>query len=528
VDAAKYYDTSEVVINTLVTASNCAQIIVVRAPARPRPRATAPRHVRARASSLNFHGVASLALRPLPAPLAQALVWTMNMEAQHGLQVPYIVGSALLLVGGWLSFYGAQPSHWGLIWVFVGVLLSSAGATFLCTLPVPLSSRWFPFEERTFATAVGAMSLVCGIACAYVLQAALHRHIPRFLLLNALLSTTTLPLAPLFRDPPNRNRALGVDAAEQGALLARSAAASAESSLAAAAAKGIEGVQGAASGVALSAGLPLPVTSVGGASNAAALDSVRINTILWLTDWRVALLLLGSTYILGMGFTFLTLIDEVLPPDIQDIKTILAVVFLFSGMTGMVAIGSFVDATKEYIGTLRAVLIILVASYVVMAVAWQYSQQALLYASTSLVAASTFAVMPVSLEIAVELTYHSGVELEGAINSWIAVIGSSVFNSVTIYVADPNILGVPLVYTGWLWLGFVLLGAAVLVPVEGRLHRTEDEGRRRAMAEGALAVARAEEGGEGGGGCAGGGLDDQDEVPTSTYGATGAPLLKQA
>ena len=30
VDAAKYYDTSEVVINTLVTASNVAQIVVVR------------------------------------------------------------------------------------------------------------------------------------------------------------------------------------------------------------------------------------------------------------------------------------------------------------------------------------------------------------------------------------------------------------------------------------------------------------------------------------------------------------------
>jgi hypothetical protein len=468
----------------------------------------------------------------------QALVWTMNMEAQHGLQVPYIVGSALLLVGGWLSFYGAQPSHWGLAWVFVGVLLSSAGATFLCTLPVPLSSRWFPFEERTFATAVGAMSLVCGIACAYVLQAALHRHIPRFLLLNALLSTTTLPLAPLFRDPPNRNRVLGVDAAEQGALLARGAAASAESSaaaaLAAAGGKGGEHHAAVAAGAvaAAASAVGLPVAS--GPGGAAALDSVRINTILWLTDWRVALLLLGSTYILGMGFTFLTLIDEVLPPDIRDIKTILAVVFLFSGMTGMVAIGSFVDATKEYIGTLRAVLIILVASYVVMAVAWQFSQQALLYAATSLVAASTFAVMPVSLEIAVELTYHSGVELEGAINSWIAVIGSSVFNSITIYVADPNILGVPLVYTGWLWLGFVLLGAAVLVPVEGRLHRTEDEGRRRALAEGALAAARAEEGGDGGAGGGGGGCaeagdpGDEDAVPTSTYGAMGAPLLKQA
>ena len=430
------------------------------------------------------------------------------MEAQHGLQVPYIVGSVLLLVGGWLSFYGAQPSHWGLVWVFVGVLLSSAGATFLCTLPVPLSSRWFPFEERTFATAVGAMSLVCGIACAYVLQAALRRHIPKFLLLNALLSTTTLPLAPLFRDPPHRSRAANGGESADAALLG---GASSSSSLAALpAGEAADASAGAPAGEAAAPPSSAPaVLGLSASQSNPALDSVRINTILWLTDWRVALLLLGSTYILGMGFTFLTLIDEVLPPDICDIKTILAVVFLFSGMTGMVAIGSFVDATKEYIGTLRAVLIILVTSYIVMAVAWQFSQQALLYASTSLVAASTFAVMPVSLEIAVELTYHSGVELEGAINSWIAVIGSSVFNSVTIYAADPNILHVPLVYTGWLWLGFVLLGAAVLVPVEGRLHRTEDEGRRRALAEG-LAVARAEEGEPG----------DEGAEAAAKYGAT--------
>ncbi len=262
------------------------------------------------------------------------------MESQYGLQVPYVVGSSLLVVGGWLSFYGAAPSHWGLTWVFVGVLLSSAGATFLCTLPVPLSARWFPFEERTFATAIGAMSLVCGIACAYVLQAALHRHIPTFLLLNAVLSTTTLPLAPLFRDPSNRNRALGIDAAEQGALLARTAAAAGAAAEEAGDGKGSGPAQSTVAAAAAAAGLPA-------SASAQALDSVHINTILWMSDWRVALLLLGSTYILGMGFTFLTLIDEVLPVDIRDIKTILAVVFLFSGMTGMVAIGSFVDATKE-------------------------------------------------------------------------------------------------------------------------------------------------------------------------------------
>jgi hypothetical protein len=142
-----------------------------------------------------------------------------------------------------------------------------------------------------------------------------------------------------------------------------------------------------------------------------------------------------------------------------------------------------------------------------MAIAWQFSMQAMLYAATSLVAACTFAVMPVALEIAVELTYHSGVELEGAINSWIAVIGSSVWNSITIYAADPNILGVPLQYTGWMWLGYVTVGAAVLVPVEGRLHRTEEEGRRRALEQQGLALEEAEK-------------RQVQEVEGASYGAT--------
>lgn len=391
IDAAQYYDCSEIMINTLVTVSNAAQIAV-------------------------------------------ALIWTMNLESTHGLQIPYVLGAMLLVGGGWLSYYGKSPTHSGLFFVFLGVSLSSAGATFLCTLPVPLSARWFPYEERTFATAIGAMAAIFGYACAYVLQAVLHKDIPGFLLLNAILSTTTLPLAPLFRDPPDRDRALGIEKDKY-------------------------------------------------AEKSAPLDNGRINTILWLTDWRVALLLIGSTYILGLGLTFLTLIDEVLPPDIRDIKTILAIVFLFSGMTGMVAIGSFVDATREYISTLRGVLGVLTFSYVVMSVAWQYSLEALLYASTSLVAATTFAVMPVALEVAVELTYGHGVELEGAINSWIAVIGSSIWNSVTIYVADPNMLGVPLMYTGWLWLAYAMVGVVMLVPVEGRLHRMEEEMRKRAISD---------------------------------------------
>jgi len=400
------------------------------------------------------------------ASLREAGLTPGAVETQHGLQVPYVVGSSLLVAGGWLCFFGATPDHRGLAFVFVGILLSSAGATFLCTLPVPLSSRWFPLEERTFATSVGAMALVCGIACSYVLQAAFHKDIPRFLLLNAVLSTTTLPLAPLFRDPPGRVRGAPAAPAEAASLL--SAGGSLTESAPSTRPPAVQGK-----------GVPprRRPSLVPLGENLE--ESVRLNTILWLTDWRVALLLLGSTYVLGFGFTFLSLIDEVLPPDLADIKTALAVVFLFSGMTGMVAIGSFVDATKEFIGTLRAVLLVLVASYAVMAVAWQFGLQALLYASASLVAASTFAVMPVSLEICVELTYHAGEELEGAINSWIAVIGSSVWNSVTIYVADPNLLHVPLRYTGWLWLAFIVLGAAVLVPVEGRLHRTEEEASRR-------------------------------------------------
>lgn len=53
------------------------------------------------------------------------------------------------------------------------------------------------------------------------------------------------------------------------------------------------------------------------------------------------------------------------------------------------------------------------------------------------------------------------------------------WNSITIYAADPILLGVPLAYTGWLWLSFVLVGAALLIPVEGRLHRTEEFSRRQ-------------------------------------------------
>lgn len=76
-----------------------------------------------------------------------------------------------------------------------------------------------------------------------------------------MLSTTTLPFAPLFRDPPDRQlQVVGVGGGEKDAA-------------------GKDGKQ--------------------------PLDSGRINTILWLTDWRVALLLIGSTYILGLGLTYL-------------------------------------------------------------------------------------------------------------------------------------------------------------------------------------------------------------------------------
>lgn len=356
------------------------------------------------------------------------------------------------------------------------------------------------------------MSLVCGIACAYVLQASLHRHIPRFLLLNAVLSTTTLPLAPLFRDPSHRSRALGVDAGEQAALLTRTEAGSGENP---------------------------PVRTKGERLDTRGV--LELNAILWLTDWRVALLLLGSTYILGMGESSSRVCAAY--PAHSHCSTRLHLshahrrgaatrhprhqnspgggVSLFrhgwngcnwklrrrdQGVRRHAACsahhsGLFMCAHTAGPAVCRFSL---APSDLVMAIAWQYSQQALLFASTALVAACTFAVMPVALEIAVELTYHSGVELEGAINSWIAVIGCSVWcvcwaasesqltltqrNSITIYAADPVLLGVPLRLTGWLWLAFVCVGAAVLVPVEGRLFRTEAQARQL-RAEGSSDVA---------------------------------------
>lgn len=64
VDAAEYYNCSQITINTLVTVGNFAQIFV-------------------------------------------ALIWTMNLESTYGLQIPYVVGVLLLFVGGWLSYIGA-------------------------------------------------------------------------------------------------------------------------------------------------------------------------------------------------------------------------------------------------------------------------------------------------------------------------------------------------------------------------------------------------------------------------------------
>lgn len=78
VDAAEYYNCSEITINTLVTVGNFAQILV-------------------------------------------ALIWTMNLESTYGLQIPYVVGVTLLFVGGWLSYIGATGA-------------ACAGAAALCGL----------------------------------------------------------------------------------------------------------------------------------------------------------------------------------------------------------------------------------------------------------------------------------------------------------------------------------------------------------------------------------------------------------
>lgn len=98
--------------------------------------------------------------------IVSAFFFSWLMESK-GLRISVLVSGGCMLLGTILRCLPIPPQE--IIWVMhVGQLFIGLSGPIMMSAPTVLSAAWFPPNQRTFSTAVGAMSGIVGVALSFL------------------------------------------------------------------------------------------------------------------------------------------------------------------------------------------------------------------------------------------------------------------------------------------------------------------------------------------------------------------------
>ena len=106
----------------------------------------------------------------------------------------------ITLVGVWLRFCGREQAapgddtNWD--WVLAGQVLVAFSSPFLTVIAAPIAKGFFPPTEGALAEALVTLSLFLGIAVGQLLAGIFEDDIPLLILVEAVLSSVPVVIAP--------------------------------------------------------------------------------------------------------------------------------------------------------------------------------------------------------------------------------------------------------------------------------------------------------------------------------------------
>lgn len=136
-------------------------------------------------------------------PMVPAVIWTLN---RSGPKTSILVSSVLVLAGNWIRYAGtrASPPQFGV--VVIGQVLIGFSQPFVLAAPTRFSNVWFSDQGRVSATAIATLANPLGGALGQLIGpfwATSEENIPSMVLYTAILSTVaTLPAPFIPKAPP--------------------------------------------------------------------------------------------------------------------------------------------------------------------------------------------------------------------------------------------------------------------------------------------------------------------------------------
>eukprot|EP00743_Colponemidia_sp_Colp-15_P004645 GILK01005006.1.p1 GENE.GILK01005006.1~~GILK01005006.1.p1 ORF type:complete len:457 (-),score=72.14 GILK01005006.1:248-1618(-) len=127
-----------------------------------------------------------------------------------GLRISLLLGSILTAIGAWVRYAGQPGESYSYGVVFLGQALAGIGQPFLLAAPPKVASNWFKPQQRTIATTIASVANPLGVALGFVLptifvpdSSNLRSDIGSLLLAEAILCVVAAVLVVFaFKDKP--------------------------------------------------------------------------------------------------------------------------------------------------------------------------------------------------------------------------------------------------------------------------------------------------------------------------------------
>lgn len=308
--------------------------------------------------------------------------WALS---KHGPKTSIMIASALLLVGNWVKFGGAKSNNFGV--VMFGQLLIGFAQPFVLAAPTTYSDIWFSPAGRTTATAIASLANPFGAALGQLISpfwVSSPSDIPNSILWVSIISTVaTVPsffIPPKPPTPPAAN---------------------------------LETV--------IAADRP---------------DSKSIKTDLRILFTSLEFYLLFIPFATYVGFfnAFSSLLNQILEPYgfSEDDAGIAGAVLIVVGLVTAAITSPLNDKYKFYIWFVRLAVPLLAVMYLVFIFAPPTKSIPYVYVVCALLGATSFGLVPVVLELLVEIFYP----LSPAVGSTICWSGGQLLGGLFIVIMD--------------------------------------------------------------------------------------------
>eukprot|EP00940_MAST-03C_sp_MAST-3C-sp2_P001060 g1060.t1 len=372
--------------------------------------------------AINSMAVLGTSMPVLTYPIASRVVDTRGIRCCH------LIGTSIVCLGSWIRVLGHRQ-----YWIcFGGQAILSVGMSFLNSLPAALSSRWFPQKERSLATSLAMLAFLTGMAVGQGIASFFKNAITLYLLVQAGMLTIPIPFVFfLVNDSPKKILTAGTTAS------------------------------------------PLDETKPARSVFAAMIQVLRTPSVRWLC--------VAAAFGIGTFNTILALVDEVVPPSIKGHESLLSgACFFLPGIIGTVILALYCDRSRQYLTIARFTCSVIIVAFAVLCYGWNQNIAPIVYPAFAVIGSVGLGLIPLCVELGIELSFDPGQRLEGAVN---AVVQTSINlgSMLSLYAFDPGNLGIADKNAIFLWYGIIAGALCCMLRIKPEYKRLEHEKQQASL-----------------------------------------------